>query len=255
MSTKLTTEEFIKRATVTHSNRYDYSVSRYINKRTNISISCNIHGIFEQLPEIHIRQGSGCPDCKAEKIGNFRRGTWDEVLIRANKVHKNKYKYPKQPIFKNNKMKMIIECQIHGNFNQKINNHLLGQGCPSCTKMQYSKQAIRWLMYIEKTEKINIQHAENMGEYKIPTTNYRVDGYCKETNTCYEFHGDVYHGNPSLYSLEHCHPFEKHLTAAELYENTLKKERIIKKLGYNLVIIWESDWKRYCKNNKNLNAY
>ena len=32
-----------------------------------------------------------------------------------------------------------------------------------------------------------IQHALNGGEYKIHNSMYKADGYCKETNTIYEF--------------------------------------------------------------------
>ena len=28
---------------------------------------------------------------------------------------------------------------------------------------------------------------------------YKVDGYCYETNTVYEFHGDYWHGNPIVF--------------------------------------------------------
>ena len=33
----------------------------------------------------------------------------------------------------------------------------------------------------------------------IPMSNYKADGYCKETNTVYEFNGDYFHGNPTIY--------------------------------------------------------
>lgn len=36
-------------------------------------------------------------------------------------------------------------------------------------------------------------------------------------------------------------------TFGELYENILKKEQIIKELGYNLIVIWESKWNKSIK--------
>ena len=50
---RLTTEEFIKRSKEIHGNRYDYSKTRYINKRTKVTITCPIHGDFEQNPKKH----------------------------------------------------------------------------------------------------------------------------------------------------------------------------------------------------------
>lgn len=46
---------------------------------------------------------------------------------------------------------------------------------------------------------VNIQHGNNIGEFRIPNTKYSADGYCKETNAIYEFHGDYWHGNPNKF--------------------------------------------------------
>ena len=80
-----------------------------------------------------------------------------------------------------------------------------------------------------------------MGEYQIPTTNFKADGYCKETNTIYEFHGDYGHGNPNIY---HGSQFNKTTkrTFGELYQSTISKEQQIKDMGFNLITIWESEW-------------
>ena len=107
----------------------------------------------------------------------------------------------------------------------------------------YSMKSIQWLESIMKQEGIFIQHAGNIGEFKIPNTRYRVDGYCQETNTVYEFHGDIFHGNPDLFEdHEQCHTFNN-LTAKELYTKTKERENKIKELGYNLVVMWENDFK------------
>lgn len=100
-----------------------------------------------------------------------------------------------------------------------------------------------------QTENIYIQHAENDGEYMIPKTNYKVDGYCKETNTIYEFNGDYFHANPELYDPMKPNPTNKKLFC-ELYLKTFKKELLITDLGYNYVLIWESEYNKMIKNLK-----
>lgn len=123
--------------------------------------------------------------------------------------------------------------------NDILNNN---SGCPMCTHHSYSKVAIRWLEAIMEEYHIHIQHAENGGEYNIPGTRIKVDGYCKENNTVYEFHGDCYHGNPRIFKRdEQCHPWSQK-PAGELYDQTLKREKIIKNMGYNLVTMWEQDY-------------
>ncbi len=87
---------------------------------------------------------------------------------------------------------------------------------------------------------------ENGGEYKIPNTNFKADGYCKKTNTIFEFHGDFWHGNPNKYNPNEINKVTK-CTFGELYKKTLVKEKKIKKLGYNIVKMWESDWIKLIK--------
>ena len=109
----------------------------------------------------------------------------------------------------------------------------------------YSAKAIRWLKWIESENEIEIQHAEKGGELRIPLASghIQVDGYCKSTNTVYEFHGDVYHGNLDVFTEdEKCHPFDKEVTALELFNKTIDRENLIKSIGFNLVSIWEKDW-------------
>ena len=107
----------------------------------------------------------------------------------------------------------------------------------------HSSKAIQWLTQVMDSQQIHIQHAMNGGEYSIPTTRYHADGYCAETNTVYEFHGDVWHGNPNVFaSDEHCHPFNPHITAGELFTKTINRDQQICDLGYNIVVMWEADF-------------
>ena len=59
----------------------------------------------------------------------------------------------------------------------------------------YSIKSLKWLKYVLMNEIVNIQHACSLGEYclNINRKRYRVDGYCKETNTIYQFYGCFYH--------------------------------------------------------------
>lgn len=67
---KLTTKEFIKKATEVHGNKYDYSLVDYKNNETKVKIICRKHGIFEQTPAAHYRVKCGCPLCKISKGEN-----------------------------------------------------------------------------------------------------------------------------------------------------------------------------------------
>lgn len=128
--------------------------------------------------------------------------------------------------------------------------YLLKYDIPMYRIVNFSKKAISWLEYIMERENVFIKHAGNGGEYLIPGTKYYADGYCEETNTIYEFHGDLWHGNPKLFeNNEYCHPFDPFITAGELYEKTNKREEMIHDLGYNLVVIWENEWDEIINKN------
>lgn len=62
---KKSTEQFIEEAKKIH-NKYDYSLTNYINAKTKVEIICPIHGSFFQEPRHHL-QGVGCPYCFESK--------------------------------------------------------------------------------------------------------------------------------------------------------------------------------------------
>jgi len=62
-----------------------------------------------------------------------------------------------------------------------------------------------------------------------------------------EFNGDVFHGNPTLFLDEDCpHPFNKTITAKQLQENDNNRYKYFNNLGYEVLVIWETDY----NNNK-----
>jgi len=129
-----------------------------------------------------------------------------------------------------------------------INNRAgRGDGCPHCSPNPgYSKVAIRWMDLIMSVYHINIQYALSPeGEFKIPNLgndgrDIKVDGYCRETNTVYEFHGDYWHGNPLVFKPNDINKVN-HKTFGELYQKTIEKENKIRALGYNLVVKWDTE--------------
>jgi hypothetical protein len=123
---KLTTKDFIARASKTHGNKYDYSKSIYSGVKEKIVITCNKHGDFRQSAGAHL-QGFGCKSCS-----NNLKLTTQEFIKRAKEIHGNKYDYSKSE-YKNRYEKITIGCKIHGYFFQSPVNHLYGeQGCPVC---------------------------------------------------------------------------------------------------------------------------
>ena len=239
------TKEFIEKATLVHGNKYDYSKVNYISAKEKIVIICKIHGEFLKIPDGHLRNG-GCSKC-SKSCKNINTKDFIEKSIQK---HGNKYDYSKT-IYNHCEHKLIIICKDHGEFEQSPVSHYKSEGCYICQTKGISKVQIQWLELLSKIYNIQIKHAINGGEYKIPTTRYKADGYCKKTNTIYEFHGDYWHGNPKIYKSKEFNN-TCNATHGELYKKTLIKEQKIRDLGYNLVVMWESDWININKSIKTL---
>jgi predicted nucleic-acid-binding Zn-ribbon protein len=231
-----TKEEFIEKSILVHGDKYDYSKVYYNYSDEKVIIICKIHGDFLQAPISHYN-GQGCPKCSGTA-----KLTTEDFIERSKKIHGDLYNYSKINYINNN-IKVLIGCKKHGDFYQNPYGHYNGQGCPKCCNTNYSKKQILWLDFLSKFHNINIQHYLNDGEFLIPTTKYKADGYCEETNTIYEFHGDFWHGNPEIYKQDDINK-KTNCSFKELYEKTIIKEEKIKELGYNLEVIWENKWKK-----------
>jgi hypothetical protein len=112
---------------------------------------------------------------------------------------------------------------------------------------RYSKISIEWLKSIESLYNITIEHEENVGEYKIINSRYRADGYHRESNTIYEFNGCMFHGCPKCYPIRTDIDHLTKRTYQDSYDKTIKKREFILESGYNLVEIWECEYKQKYK--------
>jgi len=118
--------KFINESKLVHGTKYDYSLVNYKNNRTNVTIICPIHGVFEQTPSNHLN-GKGCKYCGGTC------GVDKKIFIdKARLIHGNKYDYSLVD-YKNSREIVSIICPEHGEFEQTPNNHLSKkQGCLKC---------------------------------------------------------------------------------------------------------------------------
>ena len=112
---------------------------------------------------------------------------------------------------------------------------------------------MKWLE--KENPQLDIQHALSKtgnGEYRVAGTKYLVDGFDQKTNTVYEFHGSLYHGCSKCYPDENITLPKTGETRKVLFTKTIKKEKIVKALGYKLVVIWEHEFKKQIYENEEL---
>ena len=171
------------------------------------------------------------------------------------------------------------KCKFEGCENSAINNYLcMSHGCKvkickikdcdkqvekenTCRKHHpnyvekfatFSKMACECFDQIEEHFGIKIQHVHYNEENKLEGEEFRppewklkpVDGYCNETNTIYEFMGQEWHGYPPYH---YKYGLGKYNMNGELYDDlfhkTMKNMYKLKSFGYNVVYIWEDEYK------------
>ncbi len=130
MPIKKTLEQFIEESLKIHGKKYDYSKVEYLKSNTKVCLICPMHGDFYQTPSNHL-SGKECLKCSYEKRSENLTSTKHKFLVRALKVHGDKFDYSKL-VYVNAKLKVCITCPMHGDFYQLPSKHLYGNTCPKC---------------------------------------------------------------------------------------------------------------------------
>jgi Zn finger protein HypA/HybF involved in hydrogenase expression len=155
-------EDRIIRATEIHNGKYDYSLlPKNFNTRDRISVICPEHGCFVTMWEYHINKRQGCPKCAGKGLSR------EEKIIRANKIHNNRYDYSLIPEYFKSSDKVKIICSQHGIFIQMWDKHTnLNYNCPKCAGYNVSlKDRIQKARYIHGDKYDYSNLPENFGPF------------------------------------------------------------------------------------------
>jgi len=145
----LGTEKFIERSKNKYGNKFDYSKTIYVGRRSDLTITCPQHGDFINTAFEHFRLKLGCPKC--EKEARTRLG-FKRFLKQAEKVHGDEYDYSKT-VFDGFSRKIEIICKTHGSFWQNPSSHITSQtNCPICAS---EKQKLTLDIFISKSKAIH----------------------------------------------------------------------------------------------------
>lgn len=117
-------------------------------------------------------------------------------------------------------------------------------------KKEWNTGAQTWLKYQEVKTKCRIQLAYNEGKKQliIDGKRMKVDGYCKESNTVFKYNGCLWHSHPENqcleggYSRNKVHPIISGKTHSEIYEDTMRRLKVLKTCCSKLMVSWECEW-------------
>lgn len=242
-----TREEFIEAARAIHGSKLGYDKVTYTNNSTHVTIVCPSHGEFQQIPQSHLNSQYGCPAC-----GRSSRSVAD--LLQASRWKHGADRFIielEEDTSLVLRQVLTIKCCKHGQF---INNsvrkhlHLNSGGCPGCEVYGsgWSKAGMAYVELMAKIHNVTMMHALNGGEFRVPGTRWKADGYAQKTNTIYEFHGTIWHGDPRV-----CDPagvnYRTGVQNGVLYYRTLERTQALRDAGFTVIEMWEYDWDRLKK--------
>jgi hypothetical protein len=179
---KLTSEEFIRRVEdVFGKNKFDFSLLKYKDAHTPVSLKCKVCGKIETKAPTVWYKGFGCSVCGKNKKGRRKMSTL-EFIKRVNVIHNFKYDYSLTQYF-SQQIPIKIICELHGEFEQNPSSHLYGKsGCPHCKVSKGEELIGIWL---------NSNNLEYKYQYKVKINNsyHYFDFYIPKLNTIIEFNG------------------------------------------------------------------
>jgi len=129
-----TVNQFLEKINSKYGNKFQFDFTNWSGITGNkIKVICPIHGEFEQFPRNLLLSAckTGCKKCGLESKNKSKTKSLDNFLIKANKIHNNKYEY-KINNYQNRKSKITVICKKHGKFVKSAQKHLSGQGCFHC---------------------------------------------------------------------------------------------------------------------------
>ena len=117
------------------------------------------------------------------------------------------------------------------------------------------RMAIEWLEWVANKEGIHIRHQLNNTEKRIGGRKLPVDGFNAQTQTAYQFHGCYWHGHDCALNRRKEFNEKRKKPMAEIREETRAITEYIRSKGYNVVEMYECQWREMKRTNRELRRF
>ena len=157
MPRALTRDSFIEKANSIFNGKYSYEKVNYVDYKTEVTITCPIHGDFKQRPSNHLK-GHGCPHCAKNGV----RPTLEAFRARFSDkmINLSEFEYKRAT----DAGKCL--CERCGNVWYTTPMSLMkGSGCPRCAKerraMKRTSNIDEFIRKIQEKHGINYDFSES----------------------------------------------------------------------------------------------
>lgn len=157
---------FIEEAKKAHNNKYTYEHTKYVNDSTKVTITCPIHGDFQQQAGSHIGKAKcGCKQCGRESSSKQQQLP---VGIFMAQCQLPSHIAIDETTFQGTHKKVLCHCAHHGEFRTLPETLQKGSGiCPSCANQL---RGWRRSLYIDRPTTFYAFKIKGYDLYKIGIT-------------------------------------------------------------------------------------
>lgn len=232
----LSNDEFVDKANRIHNYFYDYSDVEYNGNRSEVSIKCPLHGLFQQVAYVHLN-GSGCPLCGHEQSVLHR----NSVLAHEKAMQTCLERYGVDNPMKNeqiyNKHKDIVSSDV---VNEKRINTKRCNGSFNTSLSEY--RLYESLVSVFGEDDI-------LTNYCSDVYPFRCDFYIKSRDLYIELNAHWSHGGHWYNEFEDKVVVDEWISKSKFYKNSAQTfmERDVRKKEFarlhklNYVVFWKSD--------------
>ena len=131
---RLTQKQFLFKANEVAPENLDFTKSVYKDTRTNVTVTCKIHGDFLIRPG-NLFQGGNCRHCSADLAGKKHRVSKKQLVQRLKDKFGDLYEIDADSLTQATS-KARLKCASHGWFEGVIGNLINSSGCPRCKNIK-----------------------------------------------------------------------------------------------------------------------
>ena len=180
-NSKYKKEEIIQKLIKKYENDYEYPDFEFNSLDDEITLICKKHGDVKKSIKDHLKYS--CKKCYYDIIGDSLRSSINDFIKKSNNFHNNRYDYSLVNYI-NNRTKVTIICNSHGEFNQTPSSHIIGKGCPKCNRSKGESLIENFLL----KNGINFYTQFMFNDCRL-TNPLKFDFYLYDHNICIEFDG------------------------------------------------------------------
>jgi len=154
------------RLNLVHDGKISYVDERGPNVKAHdkVTFNCPVHGNFSSRLS-SVLDSRGCRKCSIKSQALAVSKDFTYFLDKFKETHGDRFKYI--DFIRGDRNKVVIECKIHGQFVQEVNNHIYGKGCPKCAYQNQSDNNVAWSLTNWISASNNSKHFDSFKLYVI----------------------------------------------------------------------------------------